>query len=188
MSILELEKVSDFELIERVAKGDVAAYGRLYDRYVEQIYRFIYFRVNSRQETEDIVEVVFLKTFEQVKYKGLKIEKLKPWLYRTANNLVIDYYRSRKELLDLEQADTLSNPENVPESIMIEKQEHYQLWKALETLEPKMQQVIIYRFVNRLSHEETAQIMELKVEYLRVLQYRALQKLRKVLEEKEQHE
>jgi hypothetical protein len=75
MSIVELEKPTDSELISRTEKGDVSAYGCLYDRYVEQIFRYIYFRVNNQQETEDMVETVFLKTFEQIKHKRLKIEK-----------------------------------------------------------------------------------------------------------------
>jgi RNA polymerase sigma-70 factor, ECF subfamily len=183
MSIIELEKPTDSELVSRTEKGEVIAYGCLYDRYVEQIFRYIYFRVNNQQETEDMVETVFLKTFEQIKHKRLKIEKFKPWLYRTANNLVIDHYRTRKEFLGFDQLGLTSNNDDLPETTLLDEENHHQLRRAFQMLKPEMQQVIACRFVNRLSHEETAQIMGVKVEYLRVLQYRALKKLRMLLEE-----
>jgi RNA polymerase sigma-70 factor, ECF subfamily len=187
MSFIESEKHSNSELVSMAEKGDVAAYGCLYDRYMDQIFRYIYFRVNNQQETEDMVEIVFLKTFEQIKHQQLKIEKFKSWLYRTANNLVTDHYRTRKIPVSFEEVILSASSESLPESVVQDREIHLQLRTVIEMLEPDMQQVIVCRFVNGLSHEETAQIIGIKANYLRVLQYRALQKLRKLLKENGNH-
>jgi RNA polymerase sigma-70 factor, ECF subfamily len=185
--MVEPERRSDSELVSMAEKGDITAYGCLYDRYIDQIFRYIYFRVNDRQETEDMVEIVFLKTFEQMKHRRLKIGNIKSWLYRTAHNIVTDHYRTRKYSLSFEEVTLTGSPESLPESVMLVKEDHDRLRKVLEMLDPEMQQVIVCRFVNGLSHEETAQITGVKENYLRVLQYRALQKLRKLLVEVEDH-
>jgi RNA polymerase sigma-70 factor, ECF subfamily len=179
---------TDEELVSKTANGDAHAYGCLYDRYFEQIYRYVYFRVNTSEEAEDLVETVFLKTYEVIKKHPTKIESFKPWLYRTAANQVIDHYRTRKESFSLDLLADASDGQSSPEMRMVFKEDQHRLRKALERLEPTEQKIIAFRFVSGLSHAETAKAIGVKEDYVRVLQYRALRKLRKILKDGDGHE
>jgi RNA polymerase sigma-70 factor, ECF subfamily len=180
--------LTDQELVIQTAAGESEAYGCLYDRYVEQIYRFVFFRVNNRQDAEDLTEAVFIKTLEAIQEKRTNIESVKAWLYRSAKNLVIDYYRTQKSPISIDHLGNVGDKQSSPESQLIIDEDQRRLQKAMDMLEPDQQLIIIYRFINRLSHEETAQILGIRVGTMRVLQYRILKKLRKILEEFQKHE
>lgn len=173
---------SDAELIRRTMKGDASAYGTLYDRYVDQIYRYIFPRVAEREEAEDMTEEVFLKTWESMISTGPKITNFQAWLYRTAHNLIIDHYRTSKTIHSLDQVPALDDPNPHPEKAVLDGLDSTRLIKAIQNLESNLQQVIICRFINGLSHAETAEIMETNENNTRIMQYRALKKLRKFLE------
>ena len=94
-----------FFLKLRVAK-DPDAFGELYNIYVDQIFRFIYFKVSRKEEAEDLTAEVFLKTWQYInEEKAKKIDNLKAFLYQTARNSVIDFYRKKNptENLFIEQ-------------------------------------------------------------------------------------
>jgi RNA polymerase sigma-70 factor, ECF subfamily len=184
----DLSALTDQELATKTVAGESAAYGCLYDRYVDQIYRYIYFRISHRQDAEDLTEAVFIKTYETIREKGRNIESIKSWFYQSAKNLVIDYYRTHKTSLPLDELTGMGDNQNSLESQLILEEGQRRLKKAVEMLQPLQQMIIVCRFVNRLSHEETAQIIGIKADSLRVLQHRALKKLRKILEECRENE
>ncbi len=173
---------SDTELIRRTMQGDASAYGDLYDRYIDQIYRYIFARVAGREEAEDMTEEVFLKTWESLIHNRPKITNLQAWLYRTAHNLVIDHYRTHKTTHSLDQIPALDDPKPHPEKAVLDQLDNVRLIKAIQNLDSNLQQVIICRFINGLSHAETAQVLDTNENNTRIMQYRALKKLRKFLE------
>jgi RNA polymerase sigma-70 factor, ECF subfamily len=183
----DVSMLCDRDLVARTVNGETTAYGAIYDRYFDQIYRFVYFRVSDQKDTEDLVEAVFLKTFQRLRTNRSQIDNIKAWLYRTASNLVIDYYRTRKETLPMEALQNTGDESHTPEASVIVMEEQKHLLAALDKLEPEQQKVIVLRFVSGLSYEETAQLLGIKINYLRVVQYRALQKLRQILKEGEPH-
>lgn len=179
-----IQEASDQELVERAGKGDATAYGCLYDRYIDQIYRYVYFRVRNQAEAEDLTEQAFLKTFELVRQDGSKIVYFKAWIYRTAHNLVIDHYRTRKQPASLEEAADLRDPEPLPEMAVEKGEDDALLHHLIGMLDDIYQQVITCRFFHGFSYEETAQFLGLKPGNVGVIQYRALQKLRALLRDK----
>jgi RNA polymerase sigma-70 factor, ECF subfamily len=179
-SSLPLEH-SDEELITRTQKGDSEAYGILYDRYVDALFRYIYYRLRDEQESQDLTEETFIKVWDSVKDKGTGIYNFKAWLYRIAHNLVVDHYRKSKEILSLDNIVALSDGEPLPENILQDQETQIQLMNAVAQLEPELQQLITLRFGNGYSHRETAEIMKVKEGHLRVMQHRALKKLYKLL-------
>lgn len=172
--------LSDDELIHRTVQGDSRAYGGLYDRYVDQLYRYVYFRVANRQEAEDLTELTFLKAWELLQRQDPRIPNFQAWLFRTAHNLVVDHYRTRRNHVSLEQVLHLRDSVPLPESALLSRQDHDRLHRALAGLDSISLQLITCRFVNGLTHEETARVMGIKESNLRVLQYRALKKLRQI--------
>jgi RNA polymerase sigma-70 factor (ECF subfamily) len=177
--------IPDVELIECASSGDKLAFGVLYERYLEQIYRYIYYRVGEYAETEDLTETVFLKAWENLPKQGRRnpIRNFRAWVYRIAHNLIIDYYRTRKPYSYLEDVPPINDSAPAPEKVIQSHQEHQRLTRAISKLKPSAQQVIACRFISQLSHAETAEIMGLTEGHVRVLQHRALKQLREILQE-----
>ena len=166
----------DTILIDRASKGDGDAFGVLYVRYLDPIYRYVYFRVGDSADAEDITEQVFLKAWEALPNYQQRGFALKSWLYRIANNMVIDHHRKRK-------AQSLSEfpEEGVPHATyapladqMIQAETISSLADAIGRLPDEQQQVIILRFIEGLRHSEVADVMGKSEGACRALQYRAL--------------
>jgi RNA polymerase sigma-70 factor (ECF subfamily) len=159
------------------------AFGDLYERYLDEIFRFVFYRILDQEEAEDLTERVFLKAWEALPRGRRPVANFRAWLYRVARNQVIDRHRTRKPAVPLEQAATLRDGSPAPEAIAQAREESAELAAVIARLGRRYQQVLVCRFVNGLSHAETAQVLGLKENHVRVLQHRALQELRGLLAE-----
>lgn len=177
------DKFSEENLLINVSKGDKYAFGVLYERHLKEIYRYIYYRVAEQAEAEDITETVFFKAWQalQKKQKRTAIKNFRAWVYRIAHNQVVEHHRSKKPTARLDEDLSLSDPNPSPDAVFQSSEESHMLAKTIKQLEPKFQEVLICRFVNQLSHKETAQILNIKTNHVRVLQYRALKKMEQML-------
>lgn len=178
---------TDSALVHKASRGDANAFGELYDRYFDQMYRYISFRVPTTEEVEDLTETLFLKTMEALHKQDGVIKNFRAWLYRSAQNLVIDHYRTRKDWQSLDEVGQIPDEEPGPEASMELAIQTATVQRAISRLAPDLQQVISCRFINSLSHAETAEIMGLKEGHLRVLQHRALKQLRFYLSTDNKH-
>jgi RNA polymerase sigma-70 factor (ECF subfamily) len=181
---IENSESSEKRLLDLAAHGNKNAFGLLYERYLDEIYRFVYISVRDRWEAEDITENAFIKSWEQLPIiytKDSQINNYRAWLYRIARNLVIDFFRSKKPVV----LEDLPSDETSPEKIYAENTLSDQLMKAIMQLEPNYRQIIVLRFINQISHKEAAQIMQLGYNNVRVIQHRALKRLRAILSEEE---
>ena len=175
----DANNLSDDELLDLVAAGNKRAFGFLYERYADAIYRYVLFQVGGNQlEAEDLAEDVFLRAFKLVLKKRKRDASFKALVYRIAHNLVIDRYRTHKVSVSIEQIEELKDSNPHPENLMQTKELSAELAAAVSQLKPKMQKVIILRFVVGANTTETAEIMGISESYVRVLQYRALNALR----------
>lgn len=176
--------VPETDLIARAQQGNRAAFGSLYERYMGQIYRYVYYRVSDRDEAEDLTETVFIKAWEALPRYRSRGATFRAWLYRIARNAVIDRHRTRKVVVPLEDAqDWLDVESSSPEVAVEQAEESARLGVALSRLPTRLREVILHRFVNGLSHAETAQVMGLRRGHVRVLQHRALNQMRDLLTE-----
>jgi len=87
-------------------------FSKIYDRYIDKIYRFIFFKVNSQEIAQDLTSETFLKGWESFK-NGTKIENPQAYLYKTARNLVIDFYREKGKV-QIVSADNPLIPDPAP--------------------------------------------------------------------------
>ena len=175
---------SERDLILRAAGGDKQAFGALYEQYLDPIYRFIYYRVSDEQEAEDMAEEVFIRAWNNLPdiNRRSEIQNFRSWLYRIARNLVVDRYRKKDLEVELGERIIPEDPLQQPDSLVQQSQQSNTLREAIRSLEEPYREVLVHRFVNDLSHSETARLMGLQENHVRVLQYRALKKLRSVLE------
>lgn len=168
-------------------------FGRIYDEHVKPIFRFIYFKVSSREEAEDLTSETFLKAWGYISRagNGNKIRNLKAFFYQIANNLVIDFYR-KKSLLPLSLTytndESKSNIDIVDEkagdSKKFEKDEEIEdLRNALKSIPANYCDIVIWYYLEDMKISEIAHITQKSEGAVRVLIHRALKSLKKALEE-----
>jgi RNA polymerase sigma-70 factor, ECF subfamily len=171
-------------LVKKAQKGDTDAFSVVYDSFVDQIYRYVYFRV-PKGEVEDIVEMVFLKAWEKIRQYQPGRKSFSAWIYRIAHNLVIDTYRFKKDKGVVEL--TPNVPEYRREHNPIKMTENAlhadKLKDALSKLKKNYKQIIVLKFMNDLPNSEIAQIINKSEGSVRILQFRALKALKKELED-----
>ena len=173
-------------LVQRAIDRDRAAFTVLYDSCIDRVYKHVYYRVSNQTDAEDITQEVFIKAWRAIdKYKSTGAPFV-AWLIAIAHNLIIDYYRAKKDFASLEEADACgqndeTNPEVMVESIF--KQNSVR--DAISRLKEEKQKVIIMRFIDGFSYKEIADSMGKKEGAVRVIQYRALNDLRDILKSSE---
>ncbi len=169
-------------LVLRAIRRDSAAFGILYETHLDRVYRYVYYRVGSTAEAEDLTEQVFLKAWEAIERYEARGVPFIAWLYRLAHNLVVDYYRARRPTMPLEDVAEAEEPgANTLDSVENELDAE-EVRLAVRKLSPEHQQLIVLRFVEGLSHAEVAQITGKTEGATRVVQYRALQSLAKAMQ------
>lgn len=175
----------DQEIVARAIAGEVEAFGALYDRYVDPMYRFIRFQVSYEEDAEDLTETVFLKAFESLPgfRTGKRMTNFRAWIYRIARNLVIDHYRTRKPSLPLDLEFASGEVAEQPEELIQFREESERISRAVSRLDEPFRPVIVMRFVSGLNYTETADALGLTENYVRVIQFRALKQLKELLEE-----
>ncbi len=170
------------KIIVSAVKGEASAFGLLYDHYQPQIYRFVMLKTGRREEAEDLTHQVFLHALKHIKnYKDLG-HPFSSWLYQIARNQIIDYYRTRKSNLPLQEAEEDVIARENPEAEAGGKLELEKLQAAIKELKPGYQDVIILRFVEELAIKEVAGTLGKSEGAVKLLQHRALKQLKKFLE------
>lgn len=168
-------------LIERAKKGEASAFGLLYDKYQPQIYRFIYLKVGHREEAEDLTHQVFLKSWGNINEYSFQGFPFSSWLYSIARHQVIDYYRTKKENLALEDIVELKTENPSYAEAIDSNSDIERVKKAIRRLNPQQQDVIILRFIEDFSLKEAAAILNKTENSIKLLQHRAIKNLKKIL-------
>lgn len=167
------------------AKRDPEAFGEIYDEYVEKIYRFIYFKVSSEQEAEDLSSEVFLKAWNYLISDNKSVKSIGALLYTIARNRVIDHYRQKK--LMTEEAEELAKMMPTMSALdELERQSDMaRVYKALAKLKDEYKEVVVMRYLDELSVGEIASIIDKTQNNVRVLIHRSMNALKEILEEEE---
>jgi RNA polymerase sigma-70 factor (ECF subfamily) len=172
------------DLVEKARNGESEAFGVLYDKYFDPIYRFIYLKTRSKVDAEDISHQVFLSAWQRIEKYEFQGFPFSSWLYKIASNAVIDHWRTKKPdvSIDLVKEDFLKDVPDFHEDVD-RKLKIKLVGNAITRLEPDQQNVIIMKFVDELSNKEIAGALDKTEGAIRVIQHRALRQLKKTLEE-----
>jgi RNA polymerase sigma-70 factor, ECF subfamily len=174
-------------LVEKAQGGDSEAFGLIYDRYVDTVFRFIYFRVGNRQLAEDLTSDTFLRALKRIGSFTWQGRDLGAWLVTIARNLVADHFKSGRYRLEVTAGDVLDadredrGPEGSPESAVVDHITNVALLTAVKRLNPEQQECIVLRFLQGFSVAETAQAMGKNEGAIKALQYRAVRALARLL-------
>lgn len=170
------------EVIAQAQTGNPDAFGKLYDHYLPNIYRYVFAKINHREETEDITHEVFLSAWKNIQRYAYSGFPFSSWLYRIARNRVIDHYRLQRqdtsiELVDPDALRLTSTTEQLLDTALA--------WNhvrtALQRLNDQEQEVLILRFVNDLSPKEIATVLDKSEGAIRVIQHRAIATLKRLI-------
>ena len=178
-----------FALVERAQAGESAAFGLIYDRYVDMVFRFIYFRVGNRQLAEDLTSDTFLRALKRIGSFTWQGRDLGAWLVTIARNLVADHFKSGRYRLEVTTGDVLDadredrGPEGSPEAAVVDHITNVALLRAVKQLNPEQQECIVLRFLQGFSVAETARAMGKNEGAIKALQYRAVRALARLLPE-----
>ncbi|PIR66307.1 MAG: hypothetical protein COU51_04615 [Parcubacteria group bacterium CG10_big_fil_rev_8_21_14_0_10_36_14] len=165
--------------------NDTEAYGMIYDRYASRIYRFIYFKVATQADAEDIVSETFLKAWQYIN-EGQPVKNLNALLYSIARNLVIDFYRFQAKKKSYEEPISIEIGANIGIANKIDsKQSEKRILQAIKSLKNEYSEVIVLRFFDDISISDIAKIIGKSQNNTRVLIHRALGSLKRVIEPQE---
>lgn len=168
-------------LVDRAKTGDADAFGTLYDRFQPEILRYLVIRVRDQHHAEDLAQQVFLKAWQAIPRYEHRGVPFRAWLYRMAHNQMVDFFRTSRPTADLEGFD-LPDDNHTLEAILLGEVQHT-VQRALGRLSEDHRRVLILRFQMDKSAREIGEIMGRKEVTVRGLQMRALQALKRELEE-----
>ena len=166
------------------AKDDPEAFGELYTRYVKKIYNYVYYRTGNHHDAEDLTSRVFFRALAHIDHYTDRGVPFSAWLYRIAHNLVANWHRDRGRQKVVPLDDTLAGSASAdpPESVTESQEEEAQLLDSIRQLPDDRQQLLVLKFVERLSNAEIGAIMNRTEGAVKSLYHRTLLSLRDTLE------
>ena len=190
MSANIVKKFKNKRTLSRLKGRDKEVFTKVYDDNVSDIHRFVYFKIGSREEANDLTSIIFLKTWDHIQKNTLEDAKtLRALLYKVARNAIIDYYREKGSQKPI-SLDDEKNPVDIASDINQDEKldqdtDLKRIISQLPFLKEEYREIIIMRFINDLSLEEISDVTQKSRGNVRVLLHRALTALKELIEEEE---
>lgn len=170
----------DIPALVNAALHDPVAFGRLYDRFVQPIYRYIYSRVGSAHEAEDITSQTFMSAYESLaRYR--ERGQFSAWLFRIARSKMNDHFRRSRREVGLEAAGEILEREDAL-GTLIQAEELSRVRSIISHLNEEEQELIRLRYVADLSFAEIADLLGKREDAVKKSVYRLLARLKSELE------
>jgi RNA polymerase sigma-70 factor (ECF subfamily) len=176
---IEAEHAETWQLVVAAQAGDGEAFGKLYDMYVDVVYRFVYFRVNDRGLAEDFTSETFLRALRRIGTITYQGRDIGAWLVTIARNIIFDHSKSARNRLEVTTGEFFESSESAPspETAVLESLTSDTLIAGIKALNPEQRECVVLRFVQGLSVSETAAAMGKNDGAIKALQHRAIRKL-----------
>ena len=168
--------------LEKAQNGDTDAFARIYDLFFEKLYKFIFYRVGHKQISEDLLAETFVKAWQKIGQIG-NSKALSSWLFQIAKNNIIDYYRSKKTTISLEEVEDFLEEVISPVEELDLNLEQKKILEVIQLLPVEQGLVIKYKFFEDLSNQEIAILLNKTEGAIRVIQHRAVIKLKELINE-----
>jgi len=197
------DRALDYCIISFKKTGDNVYYEKIYRFFFQKIYRFVLLNISNSQAAEDITVDVFYKVYRYMVKVNLNSASFKPWIYKIARNLIIDYYRkeakhrqsqSLEKYLEAKQSEDSGNFGEIDRSLIENSSaearlngsaepefSNQDLLAGLESLPDIQKQVIILRFVEELDYKSIGMIINKSEISVRAIKFRAILRLKELL-------
>lgn len=171
------------QLLANAKVKDQEALRMIYESYFPPIYQFIRLRINEREQARDIAADVFVDFFMAIRSNRAPHTSLRAWLFRVARNKVYDHYGKQKQFpMDTLEDWVPASSEHEPEFEFLRSIQVEHVRRAMNMLVAEQQEVLILRFGQGLSLQETADLMDKSTSAIKSLQFRSVETLRKILD------
>lgn len=150
----------------------------MYNTYADDIFRYLLVRVRDRPLAEDLTADTFTKAW--LRLDDFDFKQARPWLYKIAKNTMTDHWRKKQTLVTEVEVEVVSETESI-ETQLDKKTQARTIQTALATLPEEMRSVVTLRFMSGYSAKKTGESLGMSEGNVRVMQYRALKKLKEVL-------
>jgi RNA polymerase sigma-70 factor (ECF subfamily) len=180
---VDAEHAETWQLVHLAQAGDGEAFGLLYDRYVDTVFRFVYFRVNDRALAEDFTSETFLRALRRIGTISYQGRDIGAWFITIARNIVLDHMKSARHRLEVTTADTVegslsgTDQAQSTENAVLDTLASERLMQAVNQLGDEQRECVTLRFIQGLSVSETAAVMGKNDGAIKALQHRAVRKL-----------
>jgi RNA polymerase sigma factor (sigma-70 family) len=157
----------------------------LYDEFMPKVFRYIRYKVNNQQLTEDLTSTVFEKALVNFERYSSDKAAFSTWIFSIARNTIIDHFRtsSKRRSLQLEEALEVPSDEASPQEDVENKAERECLMKSLTKFSAEDQEIIRLKFAAELNNRQIAKMLGLSESNVGVKLYRAIKRLRDDFEE-----
>lgn len=168
------------DVLNRAAQGETDAFGLLYERYIDRIFNYVYYRTGNLHDAEDLTARVFQRAMNHIKNYTDRGVPFSAWLYRIAHNLVANWHRdrSRRQEIPINDVPILPSKGDHPERNLVRSQEEDALLRLIRRLPPERQNLLILKFVENMSNAEIGAIMGRSEGAVKSLYHRTLLALR----------
>jgi RNA polymerase sigma-70 factor (ECF subfamily) len=173
------EHEETWRLVSLAQQGDGEAFGQLYDRYVDTVFRFIYFRVNDRALAEDFTSETFLRALRRIATVNYQGRDIGAWFVTIARNIILDHMKSARHRLEVTTDATPERNDHAPspEDAVVDLLTSERLMQAVRQLGDEQRECVMLRFIQGFSVSETAAVMGKNDGAIKALQHRAVRKL-----------
>jgi RNA polymerase sigma-70 factor (ECF subfamily) len=182
-----MNRITETILVAQVRHQNSAeAFAKLYDEYVKRVYRFVYFKVKTTEDAEDVTAEIFLKTWNYIRAQKKDVGSFSGLMYRIARTTIIDWYRKQARLpetitTDQEDQEIDGSDKGSWVNKITDTLDHQRLLQALDKLKHDYQEIVVLRYIEDFSLKEIAEITGKSALSVRVTLHRALKKLEEFL-------
>lgn len=155
---------------------------KAYEAYADPLFRYCYYRVSDRELAKDMVQEVFMKTWEYLA-QGTHVDNLRAFLYRVARNLVIDNSRRKRPISLDELKDQGFDPGADERPTLETRIDARSVYAQIDRLEESYREILVLRFGNGLPPKEIAVILGISSNVVSVRIHRGIKQLRQLLKE-----
>ena len=168
------------DVLTRASQGDRDAFGLLYERYIDRIFNYVYYRTGNLHDAEDLTARVFQRAMNHIQNYTDRGVPFSAWLYRIAHNLVANWHRdrSRRQEIPINDVPVLPSKGDHPERNLVRSQEQDALLRFIRRLPDERQNLLILKFVENMSNAEIGAIMGRSEGAVKSLYHRTLLALR----------
>ena len=173
-----------WQLVKAAQQGDTDAFGVLYDKYVDMVFRYVLFRVGGdRAFAEDVTSETFLRALRSIGSVSYQGRDVGAWFVTIARNIVFDHVKSSRYRLEVTTAELQDNREETsgPEQEVMTEATNAELLRCVSQLGDDQRECIRLRFIEGKSVSEVAQLMDRNEGAVKALQHRAVRRLAQIL-------
>jgi len=181
-----------WNLVHAAQEGDTTAFGQLYNRYVDTVFRYVLFRMGDRDLAEDVTSETFLRALRRISSVSYQGRDVGAWFVTIARNLVFDHVKSSRfrlevvtdEIADVGAGTTRRGQQqeaSEPEQRVMTNVTNTKLLDCVGLLGTDQRECVVLRFLQGLSVAETAHVMDRNEGAVKALQHRAVRRLAQLM-------